>query len=59
MLHALKFAANTLEVSDSTQYIGKLLVFDRGTELVVLEATNYVSMTPANSLEASSNSILK
>lgn len=59
MLHALKFAANTLEVSDSTQYIGKLLVFDRGTELVVLEATNYVSMTPTNSLEASSNSILK
>lgn len=59
MLHALKFAANTLEVNDSTQYIGKLLVFDRGTELVVLEATNYVSMTPTNSLEASSNLILK
>lgn len=59
MLHALKFAANTLEVSDSTQYIGKLLVFDRGTKLVVLEATNYVSMTPTNSLEAFSNPILK
>lgn len=59
MLHALKFAANTLEVSDSTQYIGKLLVFDRGTKLVVLEATNYASMTPTNSLEAFSNPILK